>query len=523
MICNALIRRLKADYLKTAETTGADTAHARKRNGIAKTHADAAACCNAQGGVTELRRPLRLKSVGHGRRKQIKTLPIGPYLRWKARETGGAQVEDHARDTPRTRTTCTESGPETWSGSRRNTAGRRGTASVGGRKKPDPRTHERPKLQHRQRSANHENRAAQQLSKRKSNLTTTDDRRAERPRTSGCPIRSESYRPEGRGEEKQWRPARSSAPERIGERIADARQGRASVEHTIVTGGSKRARRRVLDRAAVTAADCGAAVARLSGRTVTPRGANGIWRAAAERLGSTATDEDVAPLGRLTVAVGDRGRVAVIVDDLDDLVDAWRDRHEVWSLRHTLQNEPKGDTDRQLQAVPASAARPGRVRRVGKLSRRRTVADRRPRAAAVDTPLTWSTPGSRCFAPLTGGRFRASPVSFEIGARQRLTASAPSPGARGYRVAQNRSRSRLGVGRLLRAAGEQAQQAVHAPPGLGCSSGTRCQCKAGCRGRGAPARCSGARSPCCLGPPPSVFSRDRWPPWASAASIRSMS
>ena len=82
-ICSALIEGLKASKLKTAETTGADTAHARRINGITKTHADDAACCNAQGTVTRLRHPLRLKSVGHGRRKQIKSLPVGPYLKWR--------------------------------------------------------------------------------------------------------------------------------------------------------------------------------------------------------------------------------------------------------------------------------------------------------------------------------------------------------------------------------------------------------------------------------------------------------
>ena len=83
VICSALIEGLKASKLKTAETTGADTAHTRRINGIKKTHADDAACCNAQGTVTRLRHPLRLKSVGHGRRKQIKSLPVGPYLNWR--------------------------------------------------------------------------------------------------------------------------------------------------------------------------------------------------------------------------------------------------------------------------------------------------------------------------------------------------------------------------------------------------------------------------------------------------------
>ena len=83
VICKALLRRLGANGLNTAETTGADTAHARDANGIPKTHADDAACCTARGPVTHVRRRLPLKSTGHGRRKQIKSLPVGPYLRWR--------------------------------------------------------------------------------------------------------------------------------------------------------------------------------------------------------------------------------------------------------------------------------------------------------------------------------------------------------------------------------------------------------------------------------------------------------
>ena len=82
-ICQALLQRLEDAGLATAETTGADTAHARKVNGIGKTHADDAACCGATGRVAHLRRILGLKSIGHGRRKQIKSLPVGPYLRWR--------------------------------------------------------------------------------------------------------------------------------------------------------------------------------------------------------------------------------------------------------------------------------------------------------------------------------------------------------------------------------------------------------------------------------------------------------
>lgn len=82
-ICKALTQRLKAAGLKTTEPTGADTAHTRNANAITKSHANDAACCDAQGPVTQLRQPLGLKSIGHGRWKQIKSLPAGPYLRWR--------------------------------------------------------------------------------------------------------------------------------------------------------------------------------------------------------------------------------------------------------------------------------------------------------------------------------------------------------------------------------------------------------------------------------------------------------
>ena len=82
-ICATLLRRLPASGLKTTETTGADTAHVRSLNGFAKSHADDAACCGAQRPVTHRRQPVRLKSIGHGRRKQIKSLPEGPYLHWR--------------------------------------------------------------------------------------------------------------------------------------------------------------------------------------------------------------------------------------------------------------------------------------------------------------------------------------------------------------------------------------------------------------------------------------------------------
>ena len=85
-ICRALVRRLEDNRLETSQTTGADTAHARNANGIVKTHANDAACCGTSRGIDHLRTPTTLKAVGHGRRKQIKSLPVGPYLAWRHRK-----------------------------------------------------------------------------------------------------------------------------------------------------------------------------------------------------------------------------------------------------------------------------------------------------------------------------------------------------------------------------------------------------------------------------------------------------
>lgn len=82
-ICRTLVRRLKDSGLETSETTGADTTHARSAAGILKTHANDAACCGSSRGLDSLRTPATLKAAGHGRRKQIKSLPVGPYLTWR--------------------------------------------------------------------------------------------------------------------------------------------------------------------------------------------------------------------------------------------------------------------------------------------------------------------------------------------------------------------------------------------------------------------------------------------------------
>ena len=82
-ICQTLRSRLGARELKIRRTTGADTAHRRRELGITKNHANDAACCGSRRPVTQLRLPPDLKAVGHGRRKQIKSLPVGKYLAWR--------------------------------------------------------------------------------------------------------------------------------------------------------------------------------------------------------------------------------------------------------------------------------------------------------------------------------------------------------------------------------------------------------------------------------------------------------
>lgn len=137
-------------------------------------------------------------------------------------------------------------------------------------------------------------------------------------------------------------PAERYTVERIGERVAASVAGQTSSEHTIVVGGDDGRRRRLIDQAAIDAAGTGALVARLDASRLSPTGANAIWRAAADRTGPPVADEDVAPLGRLVDLDGTGAAcVAVCIDDLDALARRWRDRDEAWTLRHTLQNEPR--------------------------------------------------------------------------------------------------------------------------------------------------------------------------------------
>ena len=82
-ICKRLVTRLKATGTQVDETTGADTANARKLFGVRKSAANDAACCGATEPVTRLRHPLRLKATGHGRRKQIKGRHGAEYMAWR--------------------------------------------------------------------------------------------------------------------------------------------------------------------------------------------------------------------------------------------------------------------------------------------------------------------------------------------------------------------------------------------------------------------------------------------------------
>ena len=83
-VCKALIRRIRRTGLPITETTGADTAYARRLAGVEKSHANDAAFCGSNRRIETLRTAVKLKNVGHGRRKQIKGLPRTPYLRWQA-------------------------------------------------------------------------------------------------------------------------------------------------------------------------------------------------------------------------------------------------------------------------------------------------------------------------------------------------------------------------------------------------------------------------------------------------------
>ena len=82
-VCQLLVRRLREAGLTVVETTGADTAANRKAYEVPKSHANDAACCGANRRVTRLRTPLKVKAVGHGRRKQAKALPKAKYTAWQ--------------------------------------------------------------------------------------------------------------------------------------------------------------------------------------------------------------------------------------------------------------------------------------------------------------------------------------------------------------------------------------------------------------------------------------------------------
>jgi len=82
-ICQTLVRKVQNTGREVLETTGADTSHVRSEAGIDKSHPNDAACCGSNNAIRNVGAPAKLKAIGHGRRKQIKSLPIGPYLAWR--------------------------------------------------------------------------------------------------------------------------------------------------------------------------------------------------------------------------------------------------------------------------------------------------------------------------------------------------------------------------------------------------------------------------------------------------------
>ena len=81
--CEALRGRLEARGLNIRTTTEADTGQRRRELQLAKNQANHAACCGSSRPIRQLRRPTVLKAVGHGRRKQIESRPVGTYLAWR--------------------------------------------------------------------------------------------------------------------------------------------------------------------------------------------------------------------------------------------------------------------------------------------------------------------------------------------------------------------------------------------------------------------------------------------------------
>ena len=94
-ICETLLRRLEAAGLETSRTTGADTAVARRKAELEKTHANDAACCRSNGAVKRPRYVAGLKAVGHGRRKQIIVDPENAQITYEIRG-GSDRCSTHA-------------------------------------------------------------------------------------------------------------------------------------------------------------------------------------------------------------------------------------------------------------------------------------------------------------------------------------------------------------------------------------------------------------------------------------------
>ena len=96
----------------------------------------------------------------------------------------------------------------------------------------------------------------------------------------------------------------------IAERIGEANGERGSNEHTVVVGGSVIERKKTLRRAA-WASPARAITAILDGSRLPASGANAIWRAAADAIAGTTSDEDSNPLARLLQAAADHWGVGV--------------------------------------------------------------------------------------------------------------------------------------------------------------------------------------------------------------------
>ena len=95
-VCRGLVRRL-GEALQVRTTTGADTAWARRRWGVAKSHADDAACTGSTRPVRGLRTPAVLRAQGHGRRQQAKASKGEAYRQWRHARLPRGPAPGHAQ------------------------------------------------------------------------------------------------------------------------------------------------------------------------------------------------------------------------------------------------------------------------------------------------------------------------------------------------------------------------------------------------------------------------------------------